>query len=235
MNWVGKSRAIAFGPRIPSRRADAAVAAVTPNRNAENFRVSNGLKDFLWLIGDVQHGRLLDLGPVWQATVSFFIERGFRLTTEDMLRSWKEYANAEEERVRRLPPGEDAEALSPEEMAVHFMEYALQYPAEEFHAVLAWDIFDYLNAELLQRVASRLYELVRPGGAVLGLFHSRPADAFHRYRIVDHQTIEAIPAMALGGYKRVFQNREVLNLFGQFRSAKTFVGRDQLREGLFIR
>ena len=235
MNWVGKSRALAIGPRIPSRRADAAVPAVVPNRNAENFRLSNGLKDFLWLIGDVQHGRLLDLGPVWQATVTFFIERGFRLTTEDMLRSWKEYANAEEERLRLIPPGEDAEILSPAELAAHFMDYALQYPPEEFHAVLAWDIFDYLNAELLQRVASRLYEVVRPGGAVLALFHSRPPEAFHRYRIADHQTIEAIPAMAPGGYKRVFQNREILNLFGQFRSAKTFVGRDQLREGLFIR
>lgn len=235
MNWVGKSRAIAIGPRIPTRRADSAVPAVAPNRNSENFRLSNGLKDFLWLIGDVEHGRLLDLGPVWQATVTFFIERGFRLSTEDVLRSWKEYSNAEEERLRRTPPGEDSEALSPAELATHFLQYALQYPAEEFHAVLAWDIFDYLNTELMQRVASRLYEIVRPGGAVLGLFHSRPPNEFHRYRIADHQTIETIPAMAPGSHKRVFQNREILNLFGQFKSAKTFVGRDQLREGLFIR
>lgn len=235
MNWVGKSRAIAIGPRIPTRRGDSAVPAVSSNRNAQNFRLSNGLKDFLWLIGDVEHGRLLDLGPVWQATVTFFIERGFRLTTEDILRSWKEYTNAEEERFRRAKPGEEAEAQSPAEMAAHFLEYALQYQAEEFHAVLTWDIFDYLNAELMQRVANRLYELVRPGGAVLGLFHSRPPEEFHRYRIADHQTIETIPAMALGGHKRVFQNREILNLFGQFKSAKTFVGRDQLREGLFIR
>src|SRR5690242_14721806 len=117
-------------------------------------------------------------------------------------------------------------------MAAHFLEYALQYPAEEFHAVLAWDIFDYLNAELLKRVASRLYELIRPGGDVLGMFHSRPTESFHRYRIMEHQTIEAIPAMALGVYKRVFQNREILNLFGQFRSDKSFVGRDQRHEGL---
>ena len=235
MNWVGKSRALAIGPRIPTRRADSAVPAVTPNRKAENFRVSNGLKDFLWLTGDVEHGRLLDLGPAWQATITFFIERGFRLTTEDILRSWKEYGNAEEQRLRLTPPGEEAEVLSPDEMAAHFLQYALQYPAEDFHAVLAWDIFDYLGAELMHRVASRLYEIVRPGGAVLGLFHSRPPQAFNRYRIVDHQTIETIPAMALGTHRRIFQNREILDLFKHFRSAKTFVGRDQLREGLFIR
>jgi hypothetical protein len=34
---------------------------------------------------------------------------------------------------------------------------------------------------------------------------------------------------------RTFQNREILNLFSRFRSAKTFVGRDQVREGLFIK
>jgi len=34
---------------------------------------------------------------------------------------------------------------------------------------------------------------------------------------------------------RVFQNREILQLFGQFRSAKTYVGRDQIREGLFVK
>jgi hypothetical protein len=235
MNWIGKSRSgVAAAARQP-RRSESVAAPLTSNRSSEQFRPSNSLKDFFWLIGDVEHGRVLDLGPVWQATVSFFVERGFRLTTEDMLRSWKEYANAEEERVRRVPPGEDAEVQSPADLAAHFMEYALQYPPEEFHAVLAWDIFDYLNAELLPRVASRLHEIVRSNGVVLALFHSRAPMQFHRYRIADHQTIEVVPAMPLGGHKRVFQNREILNLFGQFKSAKTFVGRDQLREGLFLR
>jgi hypothetical protein len=235
MNWVGKSRlGVAAAPRT-AKRADTAGSVAAPNRSSEQFRSSNSLKDFLWLTGDVPHGRLLDLGPVWQATVSFFLERGFRHSTEDMLRSWKEYSNAEEERVRHVPAGENAEILSPAELAAHFMEYALQYPPEEFHGVLAWDIFDYLNAELLPRVASRLAEIVRPNGVVLALFHSRAPMQFHRYRIADTQTIEMVPAMPLGGHKRIFQNREILNLFSQFRSAKTFVGRDQLREGLFIR
>jgi hypothetical protein len=35
--------------------------------------------------------------------------------------------------------------------------------------------------------------------------------------------------------ERVFQNREILNLFSRFHSSKTFVGRDQIREGLFLK
>jgi hypothetical protein len=33
----------------------------------------------------------------------------------------------------------------------------------------------------------------------------------------------------------VYQNREIQDLFSQFRTTKSFVGRDQLRENLFIK
>jgi len=46
---------------------------------------------FLWLISDVPHGRVLDLGPVWQSTVSFFVDKGYRVSTEDLLRTWKDF------------------------------------------------------------------------------------------------------------------------------------------------
>ena len=60
--------------------------------------------------------------------------------------------------------------------------------------------------------------------------HSRPAEGFHRYRIVDSQSIELLPAPGAFPHQRSFQNRELLNLFAQFRSSKTFVGRDQIRD-----
>jgi hypothetical protein len=36
-------------------------------------------------------------------------------------------------------------------------------------------------------------------------------------------------------HARVFQNREILDIFGKFRSSKTFVGRDQVREALLLK
>ena len=50
--------------------------------------------------------RILDLGPAFQTTVMFFIEKGFRLSTEDMLRSWKEFITAEEESLRSRTVGD---------------------------------------------------------------------------------------------------------------------------------
>ncbi len=232
MNWTAKTRPnlAAASPTAATKPGPAASTAVSAN-----LRVSNGLKEFLWLIGDSGHGRILDLGPVWQSTVSFFIEKGFRVSTEDVLRSWKEFITAEEERLRQAPVGRETEKVSQAILAEKFLESALQYPEEHFHGVLAWDLFDYFDAELMPRVIDRLYSRLHPGGAVLAMFHSRAADRYHRYRITNGQTVELLAAPTLALHARVFQNREILELFKSFRSSKTFVGRDQIREGLFLK
>lgn len=220
---------------MPSRNPQAAPAvAAAANHSSPNFRVSNGLKDFLWLLSDIENGRLLDLGSVSQATLNFFIERGFRVTTDDFVRSWQVFRIEEEEKQRVEEQSDFYEPLSPAQVAERFLDHSLQYPEEEFNAVLLWDIFDHLSAELLPKIADRLYDIMKPGGAVLAIFHSKPERSY-RYRIVDNQTIETIPIGPVTPHDRAFQNREILNLFSRFRSAKTFVGRDQLREGLFIR
>lgn len=231
MNWMAKPRPFGtVAAATPSKPGPATSAAP-----AANLRVSNGLKEFLWLVSDTRSGSILDLGPVWQSTVTFFTGKGFRLTTEDLLRSWKEFLTTEEERLRVAPVGDGGEKVSQAMFAEKFLETAMQYPEDHFHGILAWDLFDYFDVELMPRVMDRLYTLLRPSGAVLAMFHSRAADRFHRYRIVDTQTIELLAAPTLAVHARVFQNREVLDLFGKFRSSKTYVGRDQLREGLFLK
>jgi hypothetical protein len=231
MSWQAKPRLIST-PVPGSRAKPGPAAVVVPSANA---RVSNGLKEFLWLLSDSTQGRILDLGQVSQATLTFFIEKGFRVSTEDLMRAWKEFLVAEEENFRKAPVGDHLENVSPTMFADKFLASDLQYPAEHFHGVLAWDIFDYLDAQLLPKVMDRLYTMLRPGGAVLSLFHSRTPERFCRYRIADPQTIELLPASTLSVHARVFQNREILDIFGKFRSSKTFVGRDQVREGLFLK
>ena len=216
------------------REAAAAARATTSTTLNPYLRVSNGLKDFLWLLSDVEHGHLLDLGPISQSTVSFFTDKGFKVYAEDLLRSWNAHLREEEERMRVAPAGTEA-AMDPASQAQAFLDANLTYPDETFHAVLAWDLFDYLDSELLPRTASRLYSLLRPGGVLLAVFHSKMAEQFHRYRIVDAQSLELVPTIAPVPPRRALQNRELLNLFSSFRSSKTFVGRDQLREGLFTK
>lgn len=230
MNWT---------PRVKMSAAPATMTSgakpgpVTAAALPANHRVSNGLKEFLWLI-EGKGGRILDLGQVSQATLTFFIEHGYRISTEDLLRSWKDFLTGEEEKMRRAPVG-DGERVTRQMLADRFLETSLQYPEDSFNGILAWDLLDYFDSEMLARVMERLYALMRPGAAVLGIFHTRPPERFHRYRIVNPQTIELIPSATISVHARVFQNREILDLFGKFRSSKTFVGRDQLREGLFLK
>ena len=232
MNWTAKARL--------ASTSSAGVGAAKPGpatspAPSPNSRVSNGLKEFLWLISDVPRGRVLDLGPIWQSTVSFFVEKGYRVSSEDLLRAWKDFLTDEEEKLRTAAVGVGAERLSPAALAEKFLQTALQYPEERYHGVLAWDLFDYFDPVAVVPLVTRLTRLVHPGGAVLALFHSRAAERFHRYRIVDQQSVELIPAPTIAVHAHVFQNREILGLFEEFRSSKSFVGRDQVREALYVK
>ena len=203
MSWTAKPRLNPTAPTLkPTGTAKPGPKAVEANGNV---RISNGLKEFLWLIDGSSQGRILDLGAVFQSTVMFFIERGFRLSTEDMMRSWKEFLSTEEESMRNMKVGDESARVSQGMLAGKFLDSNLQYPEDNFHGVLAWDLFDYLDPELLPRVMERLYMVLRPGGAVLASFHSKTPERFNRYKIVDGQNIELIPSPSLAVNSRIFR------------------------------
>src|SRR5271168_2161970 len=86
-------------PQNGGTRSIASVPAVGAPRPPEapgSTRMSNGLKEFLWNLDGLGRGTLLDLGPAWQTTITFFIERGFRVSSEDILREWKDFLSGEE-------------------------------------------------------------------------------------------------------------------------------------------
>src|SRR5437868_12805087 len=87
-------------PRTGGPVPVAAVGAARAPEPRESNRVSNGLKEFLWNLDGLGRGTLLDLGPAWQTTLSFFIERGFRVSSEDILRAWKDFLVEEEGKLR---------------------------------------------------------------------------------------------------------------------------------------
>jgi hypothetical protein len=200
-----------------------------------DLRVSNGIKEFLWHLDGLGRGTLLDLGPAWQTTISFFVERGFKVYAEDVLRAWKDFLASEEDRLRNVTLESDPTGLTPESRAVRFLEANLQYSPGSFDAMLLWDLLDYLEPALAKRMVAHLTELIRPGGVLLAMFHSKKPEGFNRYRVVDTQTLQVLPTPILCPAQRVYQNREIQDLFRLYRTSKSFVGRDQLREVLFLK
>lgn len=223
-------------PRTPVAPPGAAVGATRPPDTSGTTRVSNGLKELLWNLDGLGRGTLLDLGSAWQTTLSFFIERGFRVTSEDILRAWKDFLDKEEVSLRdggkTLDPAFD---ITPAGRAARFLESNLQYQAASFDAVLLWDLLDYLEPSMATRAVACITELLRPGGVVFAMFHSKKPEGFHRYRVADSNTLQVISAPILSPVQRVYQNREIQDLFARYRTMKSFVGRDQLRETLFIK
>lgn len=222
----GRARNVAPVPAVGSTR---------PPEAPGSTRISNGLKELLWNLDGLGHGTLLDLGPAWQTTLSFFIERGFRVSSEDILREWKEFLKEEELKLQNPGVASENEDMTPAGRALRFLESNLQYKRSSFDAVLLWDLIDYLEPALAKQTILCLTELLRPGGVVFALFHSKKPEGFQRYRIADSNSLQILSATMLCPAQKVYQNREIQDLFVRFRTMKSFVSRDQLRETLFIK
>src|ERR1700720_1218454 len=177
--------------------------AIGPQRTAtlapETNRVSNGLKEFLWNLDGLGRGTLLDLGPAWQTTLNFFIERGFRVTSDDILRAWKDFLVEEEGKLREATGRAAQHTLdvTPAARASRFLEANLQYPNSSFDAILLWDLLDYLEPLVAKQMVANLTELLRPGGVVFAMFHSKKPEGFQRYRVVDPTTLQVISSPVL--------------------------------------
>jgi 2-polyprenyl-3-methyl-5-hydroxy-6-metoxy-1,4-benzoquinol methylase len=212
-----------------------AVGANRAPESLETTRISNGLKEFLWNLEGLGRGTLLDLGPAWQTTLSFFIERGFRVTSDDILRAWSEFLKEQAKRSVEALKEQNFEERTPEALAKKFLNENLQYGASSFDALLLWDVLDYLEPTMAKQTVAHLTEMLRPGGVVLAMFHSKKPEGFQRYRVADTSTLQVLTAKPICTAQKVYQNREIQGLFGNCRTIKTFVGRDQLRETLFFK
>jgi|SRR5579883_1139373 len=211
--------------------------ASSPKQTSEGIsgRFSNGLKEFLWQIEGISRGSVLDLGAVSQATLTYFIEHNFKVYTEDLLAAWGAFLEYETSKLRALPVGAEPPDTSPAAKAERFLAANLRYPEASFDAVLLWDVLDYMDRDMAQRLLPRICSLIRDGGAVLAIFHTRPPEQFQRYRVLDQHNLELVPVPPLVEPRHIYQNREIQELFERFRTQKTFVGRDQLREGVFVK
>src|SRR5215813_915989 len=97
-----------------------------PLQADQTTRVSNGLKEFLWNLDGLGRGTLLDLGPAWQTTLNFFTERGFRVTSDDLLHSLKDFWAEEEMRLKNAAGSADTSIdVTPVGRAARFVQASL--------------------------------------------------------------------------------------------------------------
>ena len=190
-------------------------------------RRSTGFQEFIRAIAAPEGQRILDLGPTSPANLSFVTGLGHRAYNEDVL------LESHDPGLLIASPDGKQKLIDVE----RFMAENLDHEKELFDAVLLWDVPDYLDESLVKPVVERIHKVTKPGGLLLGFFHTRDAgpDApYYRYHIADKQTLEMQrgPQFRL---QRVFNNRHIENLFHDFGSIKFFLGRDNIREVLVVR
>jgi SAM-dependent methyltransferase len=190
-------------------------------------RRSTGFQEFIRAIAAPEGQRILDLGPTSPANLSFVTGLGHRAYNEDVL------LESHDPGLLIASPDGKQKLIDVE----RFMADNLDHEKELFDAVLLWDVPDYLDESLVKPVVERIHKVTKPGGLLLGFFHTRDAgpDApYYRYHIADKQTLEMQrgPQFRL---QRVFNNRHIENLFHDFGSIKFFLGRDNIREVLVVR
>ena len=211
--------------RSPSRGV-AAGENGQPSLAARIARHSTGLQEFSRHIVGREGLSILDLGPTSPKNIHYITTLGHKVYNEDVL------AAAADPGL--LKPGEDGTAVLDVE---RFFAENLLFRGHQFDAVLCWDVADYLHESLVKPMMERIHSVLKPGGVLLGFFHTREAGSaapYCRYHITAADQLELQPFSRFR-LQRVFNNRNIENLFPGSKSLKFFLARDHIREVLVVR
>ncbi|MCU1306256.1 MAG: hypothetical protein JWN45_951 [Acidobacteriaceae bacterium] len=189
-------------------------------------RHSSGLNELTKMLAGQENLCILDLGPTSPQNIAHLTGLGHRVYNEDVL-----LASMDPSFVSKNEDGSTSVNLE------SFLNENLKYNGQQFDAVIAWDIPDYLHESLVKAMVERLSSVIKPGGVLLAFFHTRDAgpDApYYRYHIAgkDSLDLQRGPQFRL---QRVFNNRHIENLFRDYSNIKFFLARDNVREVLVVR
>lgn len=212
-------RILANSTDVPERPQAAGPASRTLDLETAS-RKSDGLKHFFSILPDRSRLDILDLGGLSQANLSALSEFGGTVHAVDLLDQFDAYR-----REGREEPVDVAAARD-------FVDDFLNFPRNQFDAVLAWDCLEFMDSDVVYMAVPRLGEVLRPGGAMLTFFHTQgrgeevPAC---RYRIETPQDLVLQPRHSRA-LPNTFNNRSLERLFVDFDSIKFFLTRDSIRE-----
>lgn len=203
------------------RRGHPSVSVPPPPASPEVHTVfpSRLLPKFLAALSRDTGPSLVDLGPVIGTNITFLGERlGCKIFVEDVFA----------EIQRRVRQG------TTDELAA-FLDQRFGGRAASVDGVLCWDVFDYLDRQAAHVLATRLVEMLRPGGAVLGFFGTTDVDHGHytKFVIIDETRLQHRPYPASDTRRRVLQNRDIIRLFEGLQVAEQVLLKINTREILF--
>jgi len=167
------------------------------------------LKDFIAAVTRKENPVVLDLGPVIGSNIEFFLNLGIKVYMEDFLAA---YSNPKYSILV-----DDKMTLNEQQFFSENFDYADQF----FDGLICWDFLSYLEPKFARVFVERLSAKMKPDSLVLGFFRTQktagPAP-LHKYRISSESFLEYIPLDRMMEIKKVYQTRDVTQLFTEFNS-----------------
>lgn len=165
--------------------------------------------------------RILDIGPTSAININYITSLGHSIYMASLVDEAvkPEWQSAGEDGAIRF----DAEA---------FLAANLNFLDRKFDVVTFWDTADYLPADLVQPVLTRILEAMNPGGLMLAFFHAKASGAetrFSRYHLTPTDAIE-IQRVETNPLLRTYSNRQIEQLLHDFNGYRFFLAKDNLSE-----
>jgi len=209
--------------RLAPRKSDSDVRPQRPasgSLSVDPVFATKALPKFLQTLTSREQPLLLDLGPVVGSNVSFFGEQlGCKIFVEDIFADLDRHVR--EGKLDQLP---------------EFFKTRFPQTDGEVDGILCWDLMDYLDRPAAQELANQLTRMLRPDGALLGLFGGQPVQEpprFTKFIIVDEVNLKYRPYPAARGRQTSLPNRDIIRLFANLRVSDSFLLKNNLRETLF--
>jgi hypothetical protein len=220
LKWGGKRQDGPQSPVAPGTSATRGAAA----SSEEPVIGSKAFPKFLSVLTGATSSSpvLVDFGPVIGTNVEFFGERlGCKLFIEDLFADLDRHTRAGT--LDQLPGT---------------IESRFRHGDATVDGILCWDIFDFLDKKSAEALARQVIRLVRPGGAVMGLFATAAKSdhmAFTKYEIVDDANLRHRHHAGVGGVKKAIQNRDIIRMFEGLSVSDSFLLKSNIREMLLRR
>lgn len=206
-----------FGGKRPDGPATGPVSDAAAPKGSEPVVASKALPKFIAALSSREAPVLVEFGPVIGANVAFFGEHlGCKLFIEDLATEIDKHTRA---RTR--------DALA-EALVKRFTQ-----EAASVDGVLCWDIFDFLEPPAARALAHEIVRVLRPGGAVMGFFCTKPVERspFTKFEIVESsQSLRHRHHTGTGGPKFVLQNRDIIRMFDGLFVSESFLLKSNTRE-----
>jgi hypothetical protein len=171
--------------------------------------------------------RILDIGPTSPSNINFLTNLGHGVYMADIVH--------EASRGEWLATPEDGSEARFD--VDGFLDQNLDFAGREFDVVLLWTTLDYIPEALVAPLVQRFRSSMRPGGKILGLFHTQARGAytgFCRYHVTDGDTLEMQETTSYP-IQRVYTNRSIEKIFEAYAGMKFFLAQDNLYEVIVTR